>query len=594
MRNALTSCWQLYTIAWRASPGRILLATVLVLLEGLAWPVLALGLKDGVDAAVSGAHGSMLGYGAAIAVSAIGVLILHHFSYVPYVEACDLVAVDLDAELMSLANGSARIEHHERAEYADKITVLRRELSTFDMGMTGLFTGMSLAVAMVLTSIILARVDPWLLLLPIAALPPLWTGQRAQRLIDQSRSAAATQIRQAEHLYTLATTAATAKELRVLRLQREIIRRQSQQWDGASRFLRGGELRATLVSSLGQLFFAVAYVGSVLLVLFESVKGHRQVGDVVLVITLAAQVNQQVTTGLDLLQKLQRVANALTRLRWLRALIAAQQPPAADTPLPATIQRGIELHDVSFTYPGTDRPILSGANLRFPAGSTVAIVGENGAGKTTLVKLLCRFYDVTDGAITLDGIDITRFPLDHWRGRVSAGFQDFVRFELAAQRTVGVGDLPLLDDESAVLAALERARATAVLERLDDGLATQLGRSYTDGTELSGGQWQRLALGRAMMRDLPLLLVLDEPTSALDAEAEHELFEQYARNARRVGRQTGAITVLVSHRFSTVSMADQILVVADGRIAEAGSHEDLMRASGLYADLYALHASAYE
>jgi ATP-binding cassette subfamily B protein len=594
VRDALASCWQLYAIAWRTSRGRILLATVLVLLEGLAWPVLALSLKGGVDAAVAHRHGSMLGYGIAIALSAIGVLLLHHFSYVPYIEACDLVEVDLGAELIALANGSARIEHHERAEYADRISVLRRELSAFDLGLTGLFTGLSLAVGLVLTSVILARVEPWLLLLPVAALPPVWAGQHAQRLIDRSKSAAATQLRQAEHLYGLATTAATAKELRVLRLQQEITRRQSQQWDAAGQVLRKGQLRATVVSSAGQLFFAVAYIASVLFVLVQAAHGHRQVGDVVLVVTLATQVNQQVSSGLELMQRLQRVAHALTRLRWLRKLIAQQQPPPADAPMPATIQRGIELCDVSFTYPGTDRPILGGVNLRFPAGSTIAIVGENGAGKTTLVKLLCRFYEVTDGAIALDGVDITRFPLDDWRRRIAAGFQDFVRFELTAQRTVGVGELPLLDDEAAVRSALERARATAVLDRLDDGLATQLGRSYTDGTDLSGGQWQRLALGRAMMRELPLLLVLDEPTSALDAQAEHELFEQYALNARRVGRETGAITVLVSHRFSTVSMADQILVVADGRVAESGSHDELMRASGLYAELYALHASAFE
>ncbi|WP_377273762.1 ABC transporter ATP-binding protein [Peterkaempfera sp. SMS 1(5)a] len=594
MKDALAGCWQLYTIALRTSRARMLLSTVLVLLEGLAWPVLAVGLKGGVNAAVAHRPGSMLGYGIAIAVSAIGVLLLHHFSYVPYVETCDLVKVDLNAELMALANGSARIEHHERAEYADKIAVLRRELSTFDVGMTGLLTAVSLLVGMVLTSILLVRVDPWLLLLPVAALPPVWSGQRAQRVIDRSRSAAATQLRQAEHLYNLATTAATAKELRVLRLQQEVTRRQAQQWDGASHVLRAGQLRATVVSALGQLFFAVAYVVAVLLVLLQAVRGHRQVGDVVLVVTLAAQINAQVTTGLDLLQKLQRVANALNRLRWLRELIASQQPPPPDSPLPTAIRDGIELRDVAFTYPGTDRPILSEVNLHFPAGSTVAIVGENGAGKTTLVKLLCRFYDVTQGTITIDGTDITRFPLDDWRARIAAGFQDFVRFELPAQRTVGVGDLSHLDDEAAVLAALERADATLVLDRLDDGLATQLGRSWTDGTELSGGQWQRLALGRAMMRELPMLLVLDEPTSALDAEAEHQLFEQYARNARRVGRETGAVTVLVSHRFSTVSMADQILVVADGRIAEAGSHDDLMRASGLYAELYALHASAFE
>ncbi|TDT97424.1 ATP-binding cassette subfamily B protein [Streptomyces sp. 846.5] len=594
MKDALTGCWQLYSTAWRTRRAKMTLATLLVVLEGLAWPVLALGLRGGVDAAVAHRSSPALAYGAAVALCAVGALLLHHFAYVPYAETCELVEIDHDAELMNLANGSARLEHHERAEYADKITVLRRELSTFELGMTGLLTAMTLAVGTVLTAILLAQVDPWLLLLPVAALPPVWAGRRAQRLIDRSRSSAAPQLRQAEHLYELATTAATAKELRVLRLQREITGRQTRHWDDASRVLRAGQLRATMISAAGQLFFAVAYIAAVLLALVQAVHGHRQVGDVVLVITLAAQVNTQVTTGLDLLQKLQRVADALNRLTWLRRLIASQQPPPADTPLPQTIGSGIELRNVGFTYPGTERPVLSGVNLRFPAGSTVAIVGENGAGKTTLVKLLCRFYDVTEGTITIDGTDLTRFPLQEWRDRIAAGFQDFVRFELPAQRAVGVGDLPRLDDEAAVLTALERADATPVLDRLDEGLATQLGRSYTEGTELSGGQWQRLALGRAMMRRLPLLLVLDEPTSALDAEAEHHLFEQYARNARRVGQQTGAVTVLISHRFSTVSMADQILVVADGRIAESGTHAALVTSDGLYAELYALHAAAFD
>jgi ATP-binding cassette subfamily B protein len=159
---------------------------------------------------------------------------------------------------------------------------------------------------------------------------------------------------------------------------------------------------------------------------------------------------------------------------------------------------------------------------------------------------------------------------------------------------VGVGELPLVNDAPAVEAALERANATDVIGRLENGLATALGKSYRDGTELSGGQWQKLALGRSMMRELPLVLILDEPTSALDAEAEHNLFERYAEGARRVGAATGGITVLVSHRFSTVRMADQIIVVSDGRVAEAGSHAQLMRNGGLYAELYNLQAAAYE
>ena len=293
-----------------------------------------------------------------------------------------------------------------------------------------------------------------------------------------------------------------------------------------------------------------------------------------------------------MLRGLQRMAQGLTRLRWLQALIAGQQPPPPDAVLPARISTGIEFRGVDFAYPGTDAPVLGGVNLLLPAGSTVAIVGENGAGKTSLITLLCRFYDTTVGAVLLDGVDIRRFPLTDWRSRIATRFQDFARFELQARHTVGVGDLPFVDDESRVLAGLERAHGADLVARLG-GLETQLGKSYSDGRELSGGQWQKLALGRAMMREQPFLLILDEPTSALDAQAEHLLFERYAANARRVGLESGAITVLVSHRFSAVRMADVILVVAEGRIAEAGDHNALMQLDGLYAELYSLQAAAY-
>jgi ATP-binding cassette subfamily B protein len=211
----------------------------------------------------------------------------------------------------------------------------------------------------------------------------------------------------------------------------------------------------------------------------------------------------------------------------------------------------------------------------------------------TLAGLLERPLAAPAGK-ALDGRDLSRIPVAEWRERIATGFQDFARFEFLARRTVGVGDLPNLDETAAVVAALDRARAGDIVGRLRDGLDTQLGKSYADGVELSGGQWQKLALGRAMMRELPLLLVLDEPTSALDAEAEAALFERYAEGAKRVGQASGGITVLVSHRFSTVRMADLIVVVADGRVVETGPHAALMRNNGLYAELYNLQASAYE
>jgi ATP-binding cassette, subfamily B, bacterial len=260
--------------------------------------------------------------------------------------------------------------------------------------------------------------------------------------------------------------------------------------------------------------------------------------------------------------------------------------------VPAALTEGIRLDDVGFTYPGTDRPVLGHVDLLLPAGSVVAVVGENGAGKSTLVKLLCRFHEVSSGRVLVDGVDLRSIDPDAWRSRIAAGFQDFVRFELTARETVGVGDLPRLSSVDAVSEALERAR-TDIAGRLPDGLDTQLGTSYADGVDLSRGQWQQLALGRAMMRDLPLLLVLDEPTSAMDAEAEHRLFARYAESAARVGRLSGAVTVFVSHRFSTVRMADVIVVVSGGMVTEVGDHDTLMARRGLYAELYDVQASAY-
>ncbi|MCA1692685.1 MAG: ATP-binding cassette domain-containing protein, partial [Actinobacteria bacterium] len=248
---------------------------------------------------------------------------------------------------------------------------------------------------------------------------------------------------------------------------------------------------------------------------------------------------------------------------------------------------------VGFRYPGTEVDVVSGLDLSLPAGAAVAVVGENGAGKSTLVKLLCRFYAPSAGVISVDGIDLRRIDPCAWRTRMSAGFQDFTRFELHAGQTVGVGDLPFLDDRVAVARALDRAASGEVVSTLPDGLDTQLGASFDNGVELSGGQWQKLALARAMMRPAPLLLVLDEPTAALDAETEHKLFIRYASMASAHAAQTGAITLLVSHRFSTVRMADLIVVLDGGKIVGAGSHDELMAAGGLYADLYELQAQAY-
>jgi len=231
-------------------------------------------------------------------------------------------------------------------------------------------------------------------------------------------------------------------------------------------------------------------------------------------------------------------------------------------------------------------------------GSVVAIVGENGAGKSTLVKLLCRMYQPDQGRILVDGVDLARIRADDWRAHLAGAFQDFFRFEFRLRHSVGVGDVLRLDDQPAVAAAVGRAGADDVVEGLASGLETQLGPTWPEGVEVSFGQWQKLALARGFMRDRPLLLVLDEPTAALDAETEHALFERYAAVSRGgkedQGRASeGRITILVSHRFSTVRMADLIVVLDGARVVEVGTHEALMAKGGQYAELYGIQAAAY-
>jgi ATP-binding cassette subfamily B protein len=280
------------------------------------------------------------------------------------------------------------------------------------------------------------------------------------------------------------------------------------------------------------------------------------------------------------------------RLAWLEDYAAALAAEA-DQPTPARLAHGIRFEHVSFAYPGSERLVLENVDLELPAGAVVAVVGENGAGKTTLVKLLAKLYEPTSGRILIDGVELARMPADEWRARLAGAFQDFFRFEFRARHTVGVGDVPRLDDEPAVVTAVGRAGADDVVGRLKAGLETQLGPTWPDGVEVSFGQWQKLALARGFMRDHPLLLVLDEPTAALDAETEHALFERYAAAAHGTSGDEGRITLLVSHRFSTVRMADLIVVLDGARVAEVGTHEELLARGGSYAELYGIQAAAY-
>jgi ATP-binding cassette subfamily B protein len=283
--------------------------------------------------------------------------------------------------------------------------------------------------------------------------------------------------------------------------------------------------------------------------------------------------------------------DAARRLAWLEDY-ASRADRVEDRAAPQRLTKGIRFDRVSFAYPGTDRLVLEDLDLELPAGAVVAIVGENGAGKSTLVKLLAKMYAPTRGRILVDDEDIARIPTRDWRARLAGAFQDFFRFEFRARHSVGAGDLPRMNDHAAVTRAASRAGAEDVVDGLRNHWDTQLGPTWRDGIDLSFGQWQKLALARGFMRDDPLVLVLDEPTAALDAETEHALFERYSEAVRQ-GTIGGRITLLVSHRFSTVRMADLIVVLDGARAVEVGTHDALLARGGPYAQLYALQAAAY-
>jgi ATP-binding cassette, subfamily B, bacterial len=586
---------ELFRLAWREDARRFSASLALMVAQAAAAPLSALALGSTVNAVLAADQGGAALAAGLVAVCVLAWLTAGHFAHIYYFELGDRMLVRMQRRLIELSNGSVGLEHHERPDHADKLQVLRQELDRLGSTLVSSLLGaVGLAVAVAITAILLGTLHPQLLWLPLAAVPSLLLGRHAERALASSREAAAQPGRRARHLLQLATEVSTSKELRTCGLEEELRARQAEAWRATSAQLWRGQRRALGLRVLGHVVFASGYVGATLLVVWDAVAVQGSAGSVILAITLAGQVNQQVTGAVTLHHELQRIGRILGDMRWIEAVVRRAPPASPEQAAPAALTQGIVFENVGFSYPEAPAPVLQGVNLRLAAGSTVAIVGENGAGKSTLVKLLCRFYEATSGTIRVDGVDLNRLSVPSWRGQIAAGFQDFVRFELRARETVGVGHLPDVDCDEAVLGALRRARSEGVVSQLDRGLDTELGRSNPGGAELSTGQWQKLALGRAMMRERPLLMVLDEPTSALDALSEHRLFERYAAIARRVGKATGAITLLVSHRFSTVRMADQIVVVADRSIREAGSHQELMRLGGLYAELYSLQARAYQ
>ena len=579
--------WRSLKLGYRAEPLLIVIAFITTVGAALPDALFALGLKLLVDAVVEGDDGGIAltaGVLAGLATLTWFLKLLGERANRKFADRCTVL---IESHVARLQASVASIEHHERPDYLDRLAILRDQVFTLNHLYGSLFMAFGSILRLALTVALLMSVHPALVVIALVAVPTVYVSTWRAAAERAAEEEAAPHMRLARHLFTVGTTAPPGKELRVGRVGSRIVADRARAWERWYGTVAHARWASALWQSLAWALFGAAYVGGVV---FVSTRAGASAGDVLLVVAAGSRLSMYVGQTVEQANFLRGFwLDASRRLAWLEDYAAAARE-RADAAVPDRLTDGIRLEHVSFRYPATERLVLQDVDLHLPAGAVIAVVGENGAGKSTLVKLLCRFYEPTEGRITVDGVDLSRMPAEEWRARCAGAFQDFFRFEFPAVHTVGVGDLPRLDDAPAVEAAVGRAGADDVVTKLPHGLETQLGPTWQNGVEVSFGQWQKLALARGFMRDDPLLLVLDEPTAALDAETEHALFQRYAAAARS---SAGRITILVSHRFSTVRMANLIVVLDGARVVEYGSHEELMRKNGQYAELYNIQAAAY-
>ncbi len=586
---AMRSLWRTFSLGYRAEPRLLVLSLGLALLMMLPDALLALWLKLLVDAAAADRSGRVRLAVVGLAVSVVGTWFLSVVSQRVQRRFRDRIAIALESHVAHLQASVPTIEHHERPEYLDRLAMLRDQVFTLDHLFMSLFSTLGWMFRLGITIVLLATIHPVLIFLALFALPAVYSSTWRPGIERRVEESVIANNRLARHLFVLGTTASPGKEVRVTGTGAWLTTERRAAWERWYKPVSATRQRTAWWHSGAWAVFGLAYVGAIA---YVSNGLERSVGSVVLVVAAGLRLAKYVGATAGELGFLRGFwLDSSRRLTWLEDY-AARIDSSAVAAAPTSLVRGLTFEDVSFAYPGTSRLVLDGVNLVLPAGSVVAIVGENGAGKSTLVKLIARLYAPGSGRITADGVDIASMPTDAWRSRLGGAFQDFHRFELFAQASVGIGDLPRVEDRPAASTAVARAGAEDVVTRLAYGLDTQLGPTWADGADVSYGQWQKLALARGFMRDEPLVLILDEPTSALDAETEHALFERFAA-ASRSEATNGRIVVLVSHRFSTVRMADLIVVLDGAHVAEVGSHEDLLARGGQYAELYNIQAAAY-
>ena len=601
--GTLGSLPRLLRFIWRTSPG-LALATVALRLARALLPTAALYIgKLIIDAVVSEARLPHPGPALADWIAAGR---LTHIALLVGTEAGLGILSDLlgrasqlvgdllgqrysDGASLALMRHAATLdlEQFESADQQDRLDRARRQVTGRSSILQLVFGQAQDLVTVAVLAAGFAAYAPWLLLLLAAALVPAAYGElhfnREGYRLNFGRTP---ERRQVDYLRYLGASVETAKEVKLFGLEGFLAGRFAALSD-----LMYGETRrlATRRALWGGLFAtlsALSYYAGYAVILWRTLAGDVTIGDLGFLAGSLLRLRSLLEGLLLGLSQLASQAAYLDDLFSFFDIVPAVRSPARPVPFPAPIRSGIRFEGVGFRYPEAERWAVRNLDLEIRAGEVVALVGENGAGKTTIVKLLSRLYDPVEGRITVDGIDLRAFALDDLRGRIALILQDFVRYSFTAAENIEVGLIAEAGNAPRVADAAARALADRVIARLPQGYGQPLGRRFKDGVELSGGEWQKMAIARAYMRD-GAVLVLDEPTAALDARAEYEVFRRFRDLSR------GRTCLIISHRFSTVRMADRILVLEEGRVAEQGSHAELVAMGGRYAALFDLQAAGY-
>jgi ABC-type multidrug transport system fused ATPase/permease subunit len=482
------------------------------------------------------------------------------------------------------------LRHFEDADVYDKMQNARREAATRPLSLVLELASLAQhALMLVSYAVLLARLSWWsVLVIALASLPAFVAEARLSGEAFRLNTWRAPEGRRHNYLEWILTRDSHVKEVKLFGLAQLILGRYRALFDKFYAEDKALAVRRAVTGLLLGALSLVAFYASYAAMAQRAANATISLGDLTLYLSLFRLGQESFQSVLSSVASLYENGLFVSNLfEYLDLPTSGEGPRALPAPIaPRGQPQAIELRDVAFRYASSDRWALRGVSLRIEPGETLALVGDNGAGKSTLIKLLLRLYQPTEGSISWGGIDLRDLDVQDLRARVGVLFQDFVRYQFTAAENVGLGEVSALEDRPRIERAVDRGGARPVVDELPQRLDTMLGGWFEQGTELSGGQWQKIALARAFMRDAELL-VLDEPTASLDAEAEHDLFQRL----RDLARDRSAI--LISHRFSTVRLADRIAVLRDGRIEELGSHDELIARNGRYAHLFRLQASGY-